>query len=201
MPFISSSTISQHQPVFHVFRAVSAHAGTSSVIKKMAKKLKQQGKRVLIFDAALGLKNFPIANKNQNKIPLVFQGQLPLNDLIVTQEQVDIIAGSAGQNLNALPRVAQNKIKDDLITLSTSYDDILIDWPACVIDSVCDGLGSTIWVSTPDKKILLKTLKTIDPHTNSQLVLTQIKNTQQRNDLHLFIKSLVPECKIIEFFE
>ena len=200
MPFIVQHSAQQSRTLFYIFYGVTVHVGISTTIKKMAETLTSQGKKVLIFDALLGIKNFPITNKNQDKIPTFFSGLIPLSELITTHNGVDVISGMSTQNINALPLAQKNKIKNDLEQLATNYDIVLIDHPAQIMQSVFKGGDKVFWISPPNQKILLKTLQKMAENKNTELILTQTKNAIQRNNLHLLIKALMPECHIIEFF-
>ena len=202
MPFIQQKQIAEKQPLIYTITAVVPHVGVSFVIQKWAEELATQNENVLIFDALLGLKNFPHTNPNTDKIPDVINGWLPLTDLIHSlSKKIDVVTGISSQNINALSPFNQQRLINDLITLSTHYDVVFIDCPAAVTTALFRNLGKTVWVSTPDQEALIKTLRTLSAHTHPSLILNKIKNEMQYNDLSLFIKTLLPEGQLLKFFE
>ena len=202
MPFIQAPKIKQQKTLFYTLTAATAHVGVSFATQKWAEKFTQQNKRVLIFDALLGLQNFPQNNPNQEQIPDVLQGLAPLTNLIISSKQGwDVITGLANQNLQAQSIATQERIKNDLYQLATTYDIVLIDCPAAVTASIFQNLGTHIWVSTPQQQILLKTLRLMALETAPLLILNQVQNETEYGDLCLFVKNLLPKCQILEFFE
>lgn len=196
MPFIASISEKKHQPLFYVIRGASAHANISSVAINLATQFVQSGKKVLLFDALLGLKNINIPNKNRKKIPAVLQGQLPLTELITPYNNIDVITGCAQTNLNALSLINQNRIKNDLLLLAQCYDVILIDVSPHLITSIFNELGETIWVTQPTRDDILRTLKKIPTTQAPHLFLNIADSASEFNQLYLFIKTLSPHCKI-----
>ena len=128
-------------------------------------------------------------------------GFVPLTELITKQQNIDVITGTSNCNINAIPHANQKRIKNDLHQLASNYDIILIDLPSSVTSSIFSDYGNIQWVSTTDQNTLLKTLKKIATVPTPSLILNQVKNNEERNASHLFIKNLVPQCKIIDFFE
>ena len=111
MPFLFSKTDPISSTTFYLIRSAISHVGASTLAQKKAFQLAQQGRKVLLFDALLGLKNIPIPNKNSKKILDFFKGLVPLTELIVHYKGIDVIAGSSSQNLNACSPFQQNKVK------------------------------------------------------------------------------------------
>ena len=202
MPFIQSPKIDSQKTLFYTLTAATSHVGVSFITQKWAEKFAQQNKKVLIFDALLGLQNFPQNNPNQEQIPDVLAGLAPLTNLRTSSKQGwDVITGLANQNLNAQSIATQERVKNDLCQLATNYDIVLIDCPAAVTASIFQNLGIHIWVSTPQQHILLKTLRLIALETTPSLILNQVQNETEYRDLCLFVKNLLPQCQLIEFFE
>ncbi|MBQ3695420.1 MAG: hypothetical protein II938_00395 [Alphaproteobacteria bacterium] len=202
MPFILQQASSQKKTIFYTLTSAAPHTGVSFVVCKTAQNYAKQGKKVLIFDALLGLKNYPLHNPNQNKISAVLDGLTPLTELIMPQQKnIDVITGMSNCNISAIPHANQQRIKNDLQQLASNYDVVLIDLPSSITSSIFSDYENIQWVSTADQTILLKTLKKIAPFSNPSLILNQVKNHEERNASHLFIKNLVPQCQIIDFFE
>ncbi len=86
------------------------------------------------------------------------------------------------------------------MNLAQNYQAVIIDCPAAIVHPLFTDIENTLWVSTPDIDTLLKTLHQVSQEKTPQIVLTDIKNDTERNKTHLFIKNLVPQCQIIEFF-
>lgn len=201
MPFIQPHHLDTPKTAFFLLKGVTSHVGISDTAHRLAETFTKRDKKVLIFDALLGLENYPTKSQNSDKIQSVLKGLSPLSDIITTDKKIDIIAGTSTQNLNALPPITQQKIKSDLMLLSHNYDAVIIDCPATIVQPLFTNMEHTLWVTTTDLDTLLKTLRTASQETNPQIVLNNIKNDMERNKAHLFIKDLLPECQIIEFFE
>lgn len=201
MPFIHSLPDNPPTTTFFLLRGATQHVGGSYVTHHLAETFIQQNKKVLIFDALLGLKNYPAKNQNTTKLVSVLQGANPLSDLITTDREIDIIAGCAQQNLNALSLTAQQKIKSELLKLAQNYQIVIIDCPASVTDSPFQDFDNVIYVSTPDQQTLLMTLQQIAKQKEQKIILNRVKNDSEYNQAYLFIKNLLPKCKIIKVFK
>jgi len=196
MPFLVPITDELHTPKFYVFRAVSPRLGVSFATKTMAQCFLKQNKKVLIFDALLGLKNFPIFNKNSKKIPSVLTGQAPLTDLLIQENGIDIIAGIGNQNLTALPPAQQQYIKMCLLQLAKNYDIVIIDMPFHVSEPIWEDLGENLWVISANRNIIVDTLEASKNQPQPHLVLNHQSKDLPLNQLYVFTKSLCPNCQI-----
>ena len=199
MPFISAKASTSASTSFYQIRGATAHLGISTLIQKKALQLVQQHKKVLIVDALLGLKNMPIAIKNPSKLSDFFKGIIPLSELIISHKGIDIISGISQQNINALPPLQKNKIKQDLMLLATNYDVVLIDIPYNVTHPLFEELGTTYWVVSLDKGILLNTLKMAQTDA-PYLILNDKASASQLNDFICFLKVLAPKCHLETHF-
>ena len=196
MPFIVSISEQKHHPLFYIIHEASSYAGTHSISIDLAKQSVQSGKKVLLFDALLGLKNINIQNKNRKKIPAVLHGLLPLTELITQHDNIDVITGHAQTNINALPIINQNRLKNDLLLLAQSYDIILIDASSHLTTALFNDLGENIWVTQPNRTDILRTLQKITLAQTPHLFLNIADSDSEFNQLYLFIKTLCPHCKI-----
>ena len=201
MPFIHPLSVYTPSTTFILLKGVTQHLGVSSIARHLAETYTQQNHKVLIFDALLGLKNYPIKNSNTSKITAVLNGLAPLSDLIVHDKGIDVIAGSSQQNLNAIDPTGQQKIKSDLMKLALNYQVVIIDHPASIIHSLFEEFDNVIYVSTPDPKTLLKTLQMAAKEKAPKLILNNIENDEDRNQAHLFVKNVLPKCQIVNFFK
>ena len=200
MPFIQPLHLDTPETSFFMVKGAVQHVGVSRTVACLADTLAKRNKKVLIFDALLGLKNYPVKHAKSDKINAVLQGLIPLTDIISTDKGIDIIAGSSNQNLSAVSPIAQQKIKSDLMKLAQNYQAVIIDCPAAIVHPLFTDIENTLWVTTSDVDTILKTLHQASQEKMPQIVLTGIKNDTERNKAHLFIKNLVSQCQIIEFF-
>lgn len=197
MPFLTPPIDPPKKTQFYVLRSIAPHLGVSFTLQKMAQTFIKQNKKVLIFDALLGLKNFPLVNKNQDKIPTVLAGILPLSELIVKEKGVDVITGCSNQNLTALTTYQQQYLKESLKQLATNYDIVLIDMPCQVSLPTWAELGENMWIVSADKEIICNTLAASQP--NPHLILNLQKDMDTLNQVYAFIKILSPACQITIF--
>ena len=99
--------------------------------------LARAGKKVLLFDADLGLANVDVQLGLMPKRDLndVIRGRLSLDKVVQPFEEggFDIIAGRSGQaSLSALPSQRLALLRDQLIDLSQQYDYVITDLGAGV---------------------------------------------------------------------
>lgn len=199
MPFLVPTSEPPKEPKFYIFRSAAPRLGVSFMVQKMAQSFLSQNKKVLIFDALLGLKNFPATNKNAKKIPLVLQGIAPLTEIITQDKGLDVITGIANQTLTALDTPQQHYIKMCLRQLSKNYDVVLIDMPFHVTDPIWQDLGENLWVVSPEKRIILNTLSACQTWSQPHLLLNTQNKDFSLNQLYPFIKMLKPDCQITTF--
>ena len=198
MPFIQPFINPYHTCKTFVIRGSTNHVGVSFITHYLAQKAISDGKKVLIFDTLLGLKNYPIQQNSADITYQVLNGQRPLTDIIIHQDGTDVIAQISNTNLNACSHQIQNYIKDQLDTLKQNYDLLLIDASANVPNSLFIQDQNTIWVTTPDTTQILKTLQLANNETNPQIVLNKIQNPVQQNQATLLIKQLCPTAHITD---
>lgn len=198
MPFIFTPLSATSKPVFYIIREAIPHTQKRQIIAKLAHSFIEQDKKVLIFDALLGLPNLPTQTKNKQKLTLFFNGYLPLSELIIHANGIDIITGTSQQNLNALSLTQRHKIKNDLIELAQNYDVVLIDYPYEITQHVFHDLGQTFWIVGPCEKNILATLRSVNtqaPH----LIIDEDIRPEQLNHIYFFVKTLCPDCHIQTF--
>ena len=196
MPFLVPTTNETKTPKFYIVRGAAPHLGISFTVKKMAQSFLKQNKKVLVFDALLGLKNFPVNNKNAKKIPQVLQKKLALTEIITKECGFDILAGSADQNLTTLSLSEQQYLKLCLVQLAKNYDVILIDMPFQVLTPIWEDLGENLWIISSDKNVIINTLMAGQKKQPLHLIVNQQKAACPLNQLYIFVKSLCPECQI-----
>ena len=198
MPFILP-VYEEKQTHFMTFRSISSTINLNKVVLKIAGKFVKDRKKVLLFDTLLGIKNFPIFNKKENIIQSFFEGQLALPNLVITHNGIDIISGPAKTDLNALSIFEQNKIKTDLLTLSKHYDEVMILLPHESQTSLFSDIQSTYWITSNDKKILLKTLSATSNSNNNHIILDQEYMEDEMKKINLTCKTLDSKCHLMSF--
>ena len=132
----------------------------------------------------------------QKKISLALQGSAPLTELIVQDNGIDIIAGSANQNLTALAPAQQQYIKMCVVQLAKNYDIVMIDMPFHILSPLWEDLGENLWVISPDKNVIISTLAACKNQQQPHLILNHQSKDFPLNQLYVFTKMLCPTCQI-----
>ena len=195
MPFLVPEQIDKHILKIWAFRSVQSRTGLTYALWKNAFEQAQKGLRVLVFDEMLGLPNTPYKNKKETNIPQVFAGNLPLNTLIDSTNNVDFIAGLTKTNLNALSTHKQNHLKTELLTLAQNYDLILLD-SAFQRHSPFIEPTHTFWVAQPDQKMILKVLQCAP--NGADIILNKISKEDDLLWLSTWLKQLSPKSCIYQ---
>lgn len=147
--------------------------------------LARSGKKVLLFDADLGLANvdIQIGLMPQRDLSGVIAGRLSLAQSKVRYEDggFDIIAGRSGAgNLAQLPQARLNSLGSDLVKLSQTYDHVVMDLGAGLDRTVrllAMRAGQTLVVTTPEPTALtdayafIKVVMGADPKIDLRIVV------------------------------
>lgn len=160
--------------------------GKTSITLNLARALAKAGKRVLVFDADLGLANIDVqlGLTTEKDLSLVLRGEATLADVVTrTQAGFDVIAGRNGsEDLPFTTALDRRSILNDLRTLSSRYDLVLIDVAAGVNDEVlifAKAADRTLLVVTPDPSSItdayavIKLLKLRHDTTNCDILINQ----------------------------
>ncbi len=114
--------------------------GKTNLAANLACVLVQTGKKVLVFDADLGLANIDILMDITPKYTMehVIKGKKRLSEVIVKTEQgVHILPSSSGvEELTNLTLFQKKKLIEEFSLLNETYDFIIIDTPAGISSNV-----------------------------------------------------------------
>ena len=152
----------QHKLVSHSPQAIAVTSGKGGVGKTffsvhLAARAAEQGRRVLILDADLGLANVDVmlGLTAKGSIQQVVEGAAPLHDILVTGGKgIDVLPGGSGlHELTSISATQQRLLLDEIDILAGEYDLILIDTPAGIGENVLFFVSSSesvLTVLTPD---------------------------------------------------
>jgi flagellar biosynthesis protein FlhG len=131
--------------------------GKTNIAVNLALAAGQEGARVAVLDADLGLANVDILFGMMPRYNLshVITGEKRLEDVIVTvDENVKIIPGGAGvQNLAELDPRRQEELLEKLLVLERSEDFLIVDTAAGIYESVLSfalAVEIVLLVTTPE---------------------------------------------------
>ncbi len=167
-------------------RVIAISSGKGGVGKTffsvhLATKAVQQGLRVLLLDADLGMGNVDVmlGLASQGTIKQALSGAMTLNDIVVHSKQgFDVLPGGSGfAELTTLTSKHQQVMIDEMREIAKNYDLILIDTAAGIGDNVLFFVASaesSLVVLTPDPTSL----------TDAYAL---IKVLSQQRDVHRFM--------------
>lgn len=163
--------------------------GKSTLSVNLGLALAKKGKKVLLFDADLGLANINVMLGVLPKYNLyhVVKGQKKLQEIIIeTPEGLDIIAGASGySSLANLNDVQRNKLISEFSEL-TNYDFFLIDTGAGIGSNVIDFVmpaDEVIVVTSPeptsvtDAYGVIKSIVLESPEKNIKLLVNRASSS------------------------
>ncbi len=114
--------------------------GKTNIATNLACALVQEGKKVLVFDADLGLANIDILMGITPKYTIehVIKGKKRLSDVIIdTPEGIHILPSSSGvEELTNLSLFQKKRLIEEFSLLNDTYDFIIIDTPAGISSNV-----------------------------------------------------------------
>lgn len=167
-------------------------AGKTSFTLNLANMLTSKGKRVLIFDADIGLANLDVqlGITPSKDLSDVISGHCDLEDIMVRSERgFYILPGRSGfEKVPFLSTMERRNIFNKLRELAGSFDVLLLDTAAGIDDEVL-GFSKfadrTLMVVTPDPSSItdayavIKLLKLHHDCENAEIVINQAGSLQE----------------------
>lgn len=166
--------------------------GKTNLVVNLAIALGKMGKRVIVFDADLGLANVEVMAGIIPEFTLyeVLYGNKTLEDILVTgPHNMKLISGGSGmQELINLDNSQRERLVDSLYSLRDKADFILIDTGAGISRNVLGfvaAAGEVVVVITPeptslaDAYVLIKVLSRYKVHYGVQIVVNRVANDRE----------------------
>ena len=170
--------------------------GKTNIVANIGYALCKAGKRVLIFDADLGLGNVDVLLGLTPRYNLshVIEGQKTLSEIIISGPgYLKILPASSGiQELTKLTTSQKLKIYNDLDMLVSNYDMVLIDTAAGISSNVLyfnASANEIVVVVTPeptsitDAYALIKILSVKYQEKHFRLIVNLAKNTKEADEV------------------
>ena len=168
--------------------------GKTNFVVNLAIALAQQEKRVVIFDADLGMANIDVLLGIIPKFNLydVIEGHKELNEIVITGPyNIKIIPGGSGiQELANIDSYRRERLIKGLKTIDNTADVILIDTGAGIAKNVLGFAGAAdevVVVMTPEPTSLtdaygfIKAVSKYKLHSKVYLVVNKVANPQEAN--------------------
>lgn len=195
--------------------------GKTSLTLNLARSLAKAGKKVLVFDADLGLANIDVqlGLNPERDLSDVIKGKATLMEVITHASDVgvDIIPGRSGSHeLPFTTSLDRQNILRDITDLARSYDVVLLDVAAGAGDEALvfsRFADRTLLVVTPDPSSItdayavIKLLKVRHNCTNCEVVINQASNDvegrstyeKMRMAAERFLKVHVPLAGVVPY--
>ncbi|WP_173179012.1 MinD/ParA family protein [Desulfosarcina ovata] len=170
--------------------------GKTNIVANLGYTLCKAGKRVLIFDADLGLGNLDVLLGLTPRYNLshVIEGVKTLPEIVISGPgNLKILPASSGiQALTRLTFSQKLEVFNELNTLLSNYDIVLIDTAAGISSNVLyfnASANEIMVVVTPeptsitDAYALMKILSVKYQEKNFRLIVNQVKNTREADDI------------------
>jgi flagellar biosynthesis protein FlhG len=171
--------------------------GKTNIVANLAISLQKQGRRVMIFDADLGLCNMDVllGLSPRYNIQHVINGNKRLKDIVVKgPDGVLIVPASSGiEELTNLNEIQKLRLLEEFESLPQRIDYILIDTGAGISTNVtffCLGAQDIIVVVTPEPTSL----------TDSYALIKVLYTKYQEKNFNILINNVSEESEAKEVF-
>jgi len=154
---VFSGSYTQRNAKFIAVTSGKGGVGKTSFVMNYAIALAEREKKVLLFDADLGMANVDVLMKASSRYNIidVIDGFKEMNEVITkTDYHIDLIAGGSGiSKLGSLDDLQMKRITDGFTWLQTHYDYVFIDTGAGLsrnVTAFVHAADETIVVTTPE---------------------------------------------------
>jgi flagellar biosynthesis protein FlhG len=151
------------KPSFRADNIIAVASGKGGVGKTwfsvtLAHALAKQNKKILLFDGDLGLANVDVqlGLTPQHDLREVIEGKLPMSRAVTKNVETgfDMLVGQSGTgNLATMPLETVIKLRDELVSLASQYDRIVIDLGAGVdrMVRILASAAKTVYIVVNDE--------------------------------------------------
>jgi flagellar biosynthesis protein FlhG len=172
--------------------------GKTNITANLAVALSKTGKKVLVFDADLGLCNINVLLNLTTKYTIkdLFMGEKRLKDIIVDGPGgIKILPASSGiQELTALDEFQRLRLIEEFELYDEDVDYLLIDAPSGISSNVaffCTAAQDIIIVTSAeptaltDAYALIKVLFINHQEKNFKVLINEVKNEAEATDVYM----------------
>ncbi len=177
--------------------------GKTNLVANLAYSLAKKGKRVLVFDADVGLNNIDIllGLAPEYRIGDVLTGKRELEEVLVEgPEGIQVLPASNGwQELTSLDNEQKMMLMGELDRLSGDFDFLLFDTGAGISSNVtyfCSAAHETLLVATTeptshtDVYALMKVLYQKHQQKHFRLVVNSVKSEKEALDVYRLLSAV-----------
>lgn len=177
--------------------------GKTNLVANLAYALSKKGKRVLVFDADVGLNNIDIllGLAPEYRIGDVLSGKRELEEVLVEgPEGIQVLPASNGwQELTSLDNEQKMMLMEELDRLSVNFDFLLFDTGAGISSNVtyfCSAAHETLLVATTeptshtDVYALMKVLYQKHQQKHFRLVVNSVKSEKEALDVYRLLSAV-----------
>ncbi len=172
--------------------------GKTNVVANVACDLAKRGKKVLIFDADMGLNNIDImlGLASPFHIGHVFSGEKTLEEVLVQgPDGVQVLPASNGwQELTSLDNEQKMILMEELDRISSRYDYLMFDTGAGISPNVtyfCSAAHETLLVATTEPT----------SHTDVYALMKVLLQRHQQKRFRLIVNSVKSEREALEIYK
>ncbi len=171
--------------------------GKTNLVANLACSLAKKGKRVLVFDADVGLNNIDIllGLAPKNHIGHVLSGERDLSEVVVDgPDGVKVLPASNGwQELTTLNNEQKMVLMEEMDRLSADYDFLIFDTGAGISSNVtyfCSAAHETLLVATTEPT----------SHTDVYALMKVLYQKHQQKHFRLVVNSVKSEKEALEVY-
>ena len=172
--------------------------GKTNIVANLAYALAKKGKKVLIFDADIGLNNIDILLGLDSKYHIghVLSGEKTIEEVMVSgPEGIQVLPASNGwQELTTLDNENKMRLMEELDRVSCQYDFLIFDTGAGISSNV------TYFCSAAHEIILIATAEPTS-HTDVYALIKVLFNKHHQKHFRLLVNSVKSEREALSIYK
>ncbi len=172
--------------------------GKTNLVTGLAIAMRRLGKKVMIFDADLGLSNIDVLLHLAPRYNILhlLKGEKTLFEIIIEGPLgIKIVPASSGvQELTALDEFQRLRLLESFDSYSEDIDVLLIDTPAGISENVaffCTSSEEIVVITSPEPTAI----------TDAYAIIKVLFTRYQEKDFHIIVNSVRDSDEALEIFE